>query len=210
MHLWGLALFGAVAAATWWAPPWPAEQALHSSLTVVALGGLWWVHRRIGLPARVWTWALVFLTLHTIAARWLYSSVPYDDWTGGLFGFRLSEVFGWERNHFDRLVHFAYGLCLAMALRLRPVRALEVVLATSALYELFEWGIAELLAPGTAEAYNGQQGDMWDAHKDMALAALGALVAVVVHTVRRTPRHDAILGAGQLSGRRPVRGGNLR
>lgn len=193
MHLWGLAVFGVVTAATWWDPPWPVEQALHTSLTVVAVGGLWWAHRRVGLPPRVWACALVFLTLHTIAARWLYSSVPYDDWTGALFGFRLSDVFGWQRNHFDRLVHFAYGLCLALALRLKPLRALEFVLATSAVYELFEWGVAAVMAPGMAESYNGQQGDLWDPHKDMALAALGALVAVVVQTVRRTPRYDAIL-----------------
>jgi putative membrane protein len=193
MHLWGLAVFGVVAAATWWDPPWPVEQALHTSLTVVAVGGLWWAHRRVGLPPRVWAWALLFLTLHTIAARWLYSFVPYDDWALTVFGFRFSDVFGWQRNHFDRLVHFAYGLCLTMALRLKPVRACEFVLATSAVYELFEWGVAELMAPDMAESYNGQQGDMWDPHKDMALAALGALVAVVVQMVRRTPQHDAIL-----------------
>lgn len=82
------------AAATWWAPSWPVEQAMHSSLTAVAVGVLLWVHRRVGLPVRVWVWALVFLTLHTIAARWLYSYVPYDDWTSALFGFRMSAVFG--------------------------------------------------------------------------------------------------------------------
>lgn len=68
------------------------------------------------------------------------------------------------------------------------------MLATSALYELFEWGVAVVMAPDAAEVYNGQQGDMWDPHKDMALATLGALVAVVIQLVRRTPRHDAILG----------------
>lgn len=191
---WGLGFFAAVAVATWWGSPWPVEQALHTSLTVVALGALWWVHRRVGLPVRVWGWALVFLTLHTIAARWLYSSVPYDDWTDALFGFRASELFGWRRNHFDRLVHFAYGLCLTMALRLIVPRALELVLATSALYELLEWGIAMTLAPDMAEAYNGQQGDVWDPHMDMFLALLGALVAGTVQIVRRTPRHPAILG----------------
>lgn len=190
--IWGLVVFAAVTAATWWDPRWPVEQAMHSSLTVVALGVLLWVHRRTGLPVRVWVWALVFLTLHTIAARWLYSYVPYDDWTSALFGFRLSEVFGWQRNHFDRLVHFAYGLCLTMALRLPVLRALELVLATSALYELFEWGVAVTLAPEVAEAYNGQQGDVWDPHMDTLLALLGAVVALAVQVVRRTPRQPAI------------------
>ncbi len=190
---WGLEGFAVVAAATWWDPRCPVEQAMHSSLTVVALGVLVWVHRRVGLPGRGWVWTLVFLTLHTIAARWLYSYVPYDDWTSAVSGFRLSDVFGWQRNHFDRLVHFTYGLCLTMALRLPVLRALELVLATSALYELFEWGIAVTLAPDMAEAYNGQQGDVWDPHMDTLLALLGALVAVAVHVVRRTPRDAAIL-----------------
>lgn len=52
-----------------------------------------------------------------------------------------------------------------------------MILSTSALYELFEWGIAIGLAPGAAEAYNGQQGDQWDAQKDMALATLGGMVS---------------------------------
>jgi putative membrane protein len=183
-----LALFGAVAAATWWAPPWPVEQALHSSLTVVALVALVVATMRWGLTVRAWTWALVFLTLHTIAARWIYSFVPYDDWWHALFGVRLSDVFGWHRNHFDRLVHFAYGLCLAMAVRWRPLRTVEVVLATSAAYELLEWGIAVTLAPDLAEAYNGQQGDLWDPHKDMALALLGAVVAVAAQALSKSGR----------------------
>ncbi|GIM67660.1 hypothetical protein Aau02nite_28270 [Amorphoplanes auranticolor] len=54
--------------------------------------------------------------------------------------------------------------------------AVDVVLSTSAVYELFEWAIAMTLAPGAAEAYNGPQGDLWDAQKDMT----GAVVAVAV------------------------------
>ncbi|MEV4316727.1 DUF2238 domain-containing protein [Actinocrispum sp. NPDC049592] len=181
-----------MAALTWWDPPWPVEQALHSSLTVVALVALGWVHRRYGLPLRVWVWALVFLGVHTIAARWMYSYVPYDEWTQALFGFRLSDVFGWHRNHFDRLVHFTYGLCLTMMLRWKPLRSLEVVLATSAAYELLEWGVAMTLAPDMVEAYNGQQGDVWDAQKDMTLALVGAVVAVVVQAIGRRRRASVV------------------
>jgi putative membrane protein len=194
-----LTLFALLVAVTWWRPPWPAEQALHSSLTVVAVAALVWVNHRVGLSLRTWVWALVFLSLHTIAARWLYSFVPYDDWTSALLGFRLSDVFGWHRNHFDRLVHFAYGLCVTMMLRLRPLRSLEFVLATSALYELFEWGVAVVLAPGMAEAYNGQQGDMWDPHKDMAMAWLGAAVAVLVIRWRQAPSTAGRGPAGRVS-----------
>ncbi|MCR3749827.1 DUF2238 domain-containing protein [Lentzea californiensis] len=180
---WLLGAFGALMAVTWINPLWPAEQALHSSLTAVALLALWLSRRR--LDTAQWAWALFFLALHTIAARWIYSFVPYDGWTDALLGVRMSEAFSWDRNHFDRLVHFAYGLCLTALLRRKWVRSLEIVLATSALYELLEWAIAMTLAPGVAEAYNGQQGDVWDAHADMALAALGALVTSLASCARR-------------------------
>lgn len=186
---WLLGAFGALVAVTWMRPIWPAEQALHSSLTAVALLALWLLRKR--LDTAQWAWALLFLALHTVAARWIYSFVPYDDWTDALFGVRLSETFSWERNHFDRLVHFTYGVCLAAVLRWKWLRSLEVVLATSAAYELLEWAIAMTLAPEVAEAYNGQQGDMWDAHADMALAALGALVTSLVSSAPRRSRAEA-------------------
>ena len=176
-------------AITWWRPIYPAEQALHHSLTVLALVALLLVHRARPLPYASFLAIVVFLAMHSVAARWIYSFVPYDDWTGALFGVRLSELFGWERNNFDRLVHLTYGLCFGPVIfralhRLRTgwaaLAAVDIVLSTSALYELFEWAIAMTLAPGDAEAYNGQQGDMWDAHKDMVIATLGAIIGVGV------------------------------
>ncbi|MEV6520697.1 DUF2238 domain-containing protein [Longispora sp. NPDC051575] len=187
-----LIAFALLFAATWWRPQWPAEQALHHSLTVLGLGLLFWVQRRRPLPRSSFLLVLAFLALHTVAARWLYSAVPYDDWTDALFGVRLSDALGWRRNHFDRLVHLAYGLCLGPVLcrHLREalrwpavwaaLGAVTVVTATGALYELLEWGVSLLAPPELAEAYNGQQGDLWDAQKDMAIALLGVAVSATV------------------------------
>jgi putative membrane protein len=198
-HAIALILFGAVLAATWWHPIWPAEQALHHSLTLVALGALVWAQRRWPLPLTSFVLVLAFLALHTIAARWIYSFVPYDEWTRVLFGRGLNDVLGWRRNNFDRLVHLAYGLCLAPVLmRLlvdqrgwrqgwAALAAVDVVISTGAVYELFEWGVAFTLAPDLAEAYNGQQGDVWDPQKDMATAAVGAIVAVMVAILLTRP-----------------------
>ncbi|MEV6349104.1 DUF2238 domain-containing protein [Actinoplanes sp. NPDC051851] len=194
-----LAVFLVVVAATWWHPPHPVEQALHHSLTVVALLVLVLVHRRRPLPYTSLLLILIFLLLHSVAARWMYSYVPYDDWTEALFGVRLNEALGWRRNHFDRLVHLTYGLCLAPVLfaafraggrgiRWSAIAAVDVVLSTSAFYELFEWGIAMTLAPEAAEAYNGQQGDMWDAQTDMLLATSGAVIAVFFSSARAARR----------------------
>ena len=57
---------------------------------------------------------------------------------------------------------------------------LTCILAMSAVYEIIEWALAMALAPDWAEAYNGQQGDMWDSQKDMALATAGAIITLLV------------------------------
>jgi putative membrane protein len=188
-HWVALGAYAVLFVGTWWQPIWPREQALHHSLSVLALIGVVWVQRRYPLPLTSWLLIRAFLSLHTIAARWIYSFVPYDDWLDGLFGFRLSTAFGWRRNAFDRLVHLSYGLCLTpvLARYLESARgwrkgwaivaSVQTVVATGALYELFEWLIAIGLAPKEAEAYNGQQGDIWDSQKDMAIALAGAVFA---------------------------------
>jgi putative membrane protein len=131
---------------------------------------------------------LAFLWLHIIGARWIYSYVPYDDWVRSLTGDTLSDYFGWQRNHYDRLVHFASGvLGVPPAAELLQRRfgmksagaafmAIGMVLSVGAVYEIFEWQIAVMMSPASAEAYNGQQGDVWDPQKDMALALFGALL----------------------------------
>jgi putative membrane protein len=176
----------AIFAITWIAPLWPLEQALHSSLTVVGL--IWLVAHDRRWPMRAVDFAAVclFIAVHCIAARWLYSNVPYDRWLIELIGWSPQAAFGWERNHFDRFIHLLFGLCFTPALAVHarqrwPVSlaqgfalAVLAITATSLIYEWLEWAIALLLSPEAAEAYNGQQGDIWDAHMDMLLATLGA------------------------------------
>lgn len=175
---------------TWIKPLWPLEQALHSSLTVAGLAALWWVDRRWPLGDGAFAAACGFIALHCIGARWLYSNVPYEAWLQGLTGWSPGAAFGWQRNHFDRLIHFLYGACFAPALAqlarhawpaLRGGQAFALavmaVMCSSLVYEWLEWGIALALSPEAAEAYNGQQGDIWDAHADMLLATIGSLLA---------------------------------
>ncbi len=184
--------FGAVLAvfvATWIKPLWPLEQSLHSSLTILGLAGLWWVDRRWRLGNGAFAAICGFIAIHCIAARWLYSNIPYDQWLQSLVGWSPDAAFGWKRNHFDRLIHFLYGVCFTPAL-VQLVRhawpqlrfghaftlAVMTIMCSSLVYEWFEWGIALALSPDAAEAYNGQQGDPWDAHADMLLATLGSLL----------------------------------
>lgn len=190
-----------VFAATWVQPRWPVEQALHSSLTVVGFAWLWWHDRRWPMRSSDFAAVCAFIAVHCIAARWLYSNVPYDAWLQSALGWSPQAAFGWERNHFDRFVHLAYGLCFGAPLA-RYARqrwgvgvgqgfalAVLAVMASSLVYEWAEWAIALLLSPEAAEAYNGQQGDMWDAHMDMLLATLGALACWPWLDRGEVPRH---------------------
>jgi putative membrane protein len=134
---------------------------------------------------------LVFWLLHTLGGRYAYSNVPYDAWAHALTGHTVSEVFGLSRNAYDRLVHLAFGLFwvppYAEAMRRyagtgRRSSAWTAILfvgAASAFYEVFEWLLTMFVAPEMADDYNGQQGDMWDAQKDMAIAMAGAVVAAL-------------------------------
>ncbi|MGE6796298.1 MULTISPECIES: DUF2238 domain-containing protein [Psychrobacter] len=163
---------------------------LHQLGTLLFLALMLFAYRYWHISSRSYALASIFLLIHIIGARYLYSYVPYDNWTERLFGISLNELFGWQRNMYDRLVHFSYGLLLFNAMvessksifkissiKLLVAIALMINMSSSLLYELLEWGIAATLSPEAAEAYNGQQGDIWDAHKDMALALLGGLIA---------------------------------
>ncbi|UUW73250.1 DUF2238 domain-containing protein [Pseudomonas oryzihabitans] len=174
-----------------WSPldrfTWTIEQLL----VIIAVLGVALVQRRLRLSASASLQLFGFLVLHQIGAHYTYSRVPYDDAWQALIGYRLTEVLDLQRNHYDRLVHLAYGLLLARPIRevvqgltgLRGWRsayvALEFILASSAGYELMEWLGADLLAGDAAEAFVGAQGDPWDAQKDMALAFVGALLSLV-------------------------------
>lgn len=130
----------------------------------------------LGFDDATWTCLFVFFVLHLIGAHYTYSLVPF--WPEG------------ARNHYDRLVHFAYGLLMAKpALELFAARAatqgmwrwlmpVMFLMSHGTLYELLEWWAAAQFGGDLGEAFLGTQGDVWDAQKDMALAACGAAIGV--------------------------------
>lgn len=138
---------------------------------------------------------LGFMLIHAFAARWIYSYVPYDHWSQELFGITITQIFNFQRNHFDRLVHFSFGLLFSpVAWRFFYLKtnktkfssylSFEFITAFSVIYELFEWILTLLLSSEASNGYNGQQGDPWDAHKDMAMAMLGSLCALWVRSFK--------------------------
>ena len=157
--------------------------------------------------AKKFPWSTLVTTLLAIHAvilcvggHWTYAEVP--------FGFWMAEAFGFSRNHYDRIGHFAQGFVPAIVvreflLRKSPLRrgpmlvflVTSVCLAISAAYELFEWLAAVTTADG-ATAFLGTQGDVWDTQTDMLLALVGALTAQAVlsrlhdRSLSRLPKPD--------------------
>lgn len=181
-------VFAVAAVRPWYFQDWVLEHVL----LVLALP-LYYVSYQRRLFSRLsWVLIFVFHCLHELGAHYTYAEVPYDAWWRSLTGRSLNEMLGWERNHFDRVVHFLYGLLLAYPFReifLRIANArgfwgyflpLDLTMSSSLLYELIEWLAAEVLGGDLGQAYLGTQGDIWDAHKDMALAASGAIITMLV------------------------------
>ena len=193
---WLLGVTGVIAVATQIGGPYPQMAPLQTIPALVALTTVFFALRRYPLSTSAVACFCLFLALHSMGARWIYSYVPYDSWFTAIGLPSLSEIFGWERNHYDRLVHFAFGALLVHPLArilqhhftVTPKRALyvavEFLVAASALYEIFEWLLTLTLASSEANAYNGQQGDMWDAQKDMALATAGAILAALLEAFK--------------------------
>jgi len=183
-YLWMLAILYSI----WWvimaiAPYDRSDWLLENLLVFVAVGLLLFTYKAFPLSLVSYTCIFVFLMFHTLGSHYTYAKVPYEEWL---------PFFAGGRNHFDRLVHFLYGLLLAypireMFLRIGNVRGfwgyflpLDLTMSTSMLYELVEWVVALVVGGELGAAYLGTQGDVWDAHKDMALASLGALIAMFV------------------------------
>jgi len=124
------------------------------------------------------------MSLHLVGAHYTYSETP--------LGFWLMEALDLQRNHYDRIVHFSFGLLLAYPFRELLVRAVGVkpvwsylmvmivVLGFSGFYEALEGMVAMTVSPELGAAYLGTQGDEWDAQKDTALAFIGSVLTMGV------------------------------
>ena len=125
----------------------------------------------------------MFLSFHLLGAHYTYSETPP--------GFWLQAWFEFERNHYDRVVHFLFGLLIAypiheLLLRESGVKrkwsyllAVNCIMAFSAVYESLEAIAAMIVDPELGCAYLGTQGDEWDAQKDAFLAFIGAIIAML-------------------------------
>ena len=165
-------------------PVYPDDWLLENILAVLGVGFLVISYRWFPLSNLSYIPLTIFMILHAIGAHYTYAETPIGDW--------MAPIFGWQRNNFDRVVHFLFGLLLAYPMREVYYRIvgsrgiwgillpLDVMISLSAIYELVEWGATVVVAPEAGAAFLGAQGDPWDAHKDMALASLGAAITLAI------------------------------
>jgi putative membrane protein len=165
--------------ATWWAENIPIV------LIVAALALLY--ARGVVFSPTAYMLMSVLVYMHTIGGHYTFERVP--------FGF-VTGLFGFERNHYDRVAHFSVGLyayaiaealVAAKAVRSRLVLFLFPIFGIAFVamsYELIEWAYAVLAGGASGAAFLGSQGDIWDAQKDMLADTLGAIAATAWFFVR--------------------------
>ncbi len=159
---------------TWWMEVAPA---------LIALPLLLATYRRFPLTTLTYILIAIHMMILMVGGHYTYALVPLFDW--------LRDITGGTRNSFDGIGHLAQGFIPAIIMRelmirtstLSPGKWMAAVIAASclgisALYEIIEWIAAVLMGTG-AEAFLGTQGDEWDTQKDMALAGVGAVLALI-------------------------------
>lgn len=163
-------------------PLYPRDWFLENLLVFIYAILLSVTYRRFAFSNLSYALFAVFLSLHMMGAHYTYAETP--------FGFWMQEWFGFERNHYDRLVHFSYGLLCTYPLREVLLRSsgikiswsyflsVTLVLAFSSFYEVIEAIVAMIVSPELGSAYLGTQGDEWDAQKDTLMAFVGAVIAM--------------------------------
>lgn len=174
---------------------------------VIGAGILVATHRRFPFTPLACVLMFVHAAILCVGGHYTYAEVPLGDW--------VRDALHLSRNHYDRVGHFAQGFVPAIAAREVLIRTSPLgvkiastrgerrsrwlfflvvcfCLALSAAYELIEWSVAALTGEA-ADAFLGTQGDVWDTQKDMALALIGSIVALLT-----LPRlHDRQLSRNQ-------------
>jgi putative membrane protein len=161
-----------------------------NALTIVFLLGLTISFKKFKFSNLSYTLIFIYICLHIYGAMYTYAENPLGYW--------LKDFFGLARNHYDRIVHFSFGFLLAYPLRdyfknwfewptwVCWVLPAEITMSFSGMYELIEWLVADVFFPSEGVAYLGSQGDVWDAQKDMGLAFIGAILAMILFSTLKS------------------------
>jgi putative membrane protein len=160
------------------------DWALENGTAAVVLIFIFGTYRKFAFSDLSYLLMLIYLGIHEFGAHYKYSDVPLGEW--------LKPILHTARNHYDRIAHFSFGFLLSYPMREICIRVLRVrgnwqyylpvecTLAFSAVYEILEAFMANILTPERGEEFVGMQGDMWDSQEDMFVAGLGAFVGVLL------------------------------
>ena len=163
------------------------------------------LYHRFPMSHMVYFCVFLHMFILIYGGYYTYAETPLGNWA--------KEVFGFSRNHYDRVGHIALGVFPAfiireVLLRKTPLQrggwlyfiVLSIVLAVAAFWELLEWWVALIVASDVGQAFLGSQGDIWDAQWDMFLALVGAAIVLPI----LSPRHDRSMAQLPKSQRPPA------
>jgi len=150
---------------------------------VIIVGVLVFSYKYFKFSNTAYLFMSVLIFMHTIGGYYTFERVPFD---------YITDLFGFERNHYDRIAHFSvgfYGYAIAELLYKKKLASSKVVIVlfavfaiftVASVYEIIEWLYAATSDPKAGLAFLGSQGDIWDAQKDMLADGLGSIFATVI------------------------------
>ena len=165
-------------------PKYPADWLIENVLIFIFVPFIIWMDTKHQFTLLSMIFLLLFASLHSLGSHYTYAEMEHFN--------TITQFFGFERNHFDRLVHFLFGLLLfrvvfemitpsTTTVKTALLFTFTMIVSISTFYELLEWLAAVILHPELGMAFLGTQGDVWDAHKDTALAMTGALINILFY-----------------------------
>jgi putative membrane protein len=179
-------------------PEGPLNWWLEVGPGVIGLVALAVTFKRFPMSRLIYVCVFVHILILVYGGYSTYAKAPLGEWA--------KQAFGWERNNYDKVGHFAFGFFPVFTLRevlLRKTKLerggwltfilLSMILGFAAFYEFIEWWGALALDPEGGDRFLGTQGYVWDAQSDMLWAGIGATVALLFFS----RVHDASMARAQ-------------
>ena len=163
-------------------PKYPNDWLLENVLVFLIFPFIMWMDKKHHYSLLSIILLLMFASLHSLGSHYTYAEMEHFD--------VITQFFGFERNHFDRLIHFLFGLLLfsilfemittgITSLKIALLFTFTMIVSISTLYEILEWFAVMIFNPDLGQAFLGTQGDIWDAQQDTLMAIGGALINII-------------------------------
>jgi putative membrane protein len=165
-------------------PKYPDDWLLENVLVFAMTPLVIWLDIKFRFTTTSMIFLLIFASCHSLGSHYTYAEMEYFN--------TITQWFGFERNHYDRVVHFLFGLLLfhpIFELTTRMVSSVKItlfftvtlIISIATIYEMIEWLAVLLFNPDLGMAFLGTQGDIWDAHKDTLGAIIGAILNLLFY-----------------------------